>query len=188
MKKTSFGILAFAFCTVAQAVPINVDFGPNVTFIPNLGPIDAGVNVIRAGNFTASSNTVTSSVTFSVPVGVQVDQITVEFLSYQSLAGGLLSASVLSPNSGSGGFGSFPALNVELGFQNLAITNSSAVTTSFQVIQSSAAGSGVMHYYALRIYASNIPSNAPDSGTTVLMLAGALLALAAGQRRLKLAR
>jgi hypothetical protein len=177
--RTSLGILALALCTAAHAVPINVDFGA-VTNVPhrNVGAIDAGVNVIKMGNFTASGSYDLSSITFSVPFGVQVDKITVAYLSYETMGGASLAGNLVAPNSGNiVGFTISPPLNTEFAFLNLSITDTSVVTASFKVNEGPAGGR-VGYYHAFRIYASTTPpTNAPDAGSTAVLFGLAMLGL-----------
>lgn len=173
------------FCTSPQAAPLDLNFGELGPSFHDVGAIDAGVNVVRAGNITASGLTIGSAITFSVPVDLQIDRMTVEFLSYSRSGGALLSTTLLSPNSGYAAFPSAPTLNFEFDFQSLAIMDPSAVTTSFQVVQNPTAGGDVNHSYALRIYASSIAPAVPEPGTVALFAAGLGGLLVASRKRQK---
>ena len=160
-----------AFSTAAQSTPLSLDFGDLGPFFENVGAIDTGVNVIRAGNRTPVIGT-DGAITFSVPAGLKVDGITLEFLSLERELGGLLQVGVLAPNDGDV-FGVLAApLNSELDFQNLAILDPSGVTVSFDVSTNPLGSGTVYHTFALRIYASQITSAVPEPESAALLLAG----------------
>ncbi|MBL8703045.1 MAG: hypothetical protein JNK67_31970 [Alphaproteobacteria bacterium] len=168
-----------AWSAAAHAAPLDLDFGELGPSFHDVGAIDAGVNVIRAGNITASGLTVGSSITYSIPVGLQVDQMTVEFLSYSRTSGALLSVRLLAPNEGHPILFGFPALNTEIDFQDLVIADPSEVTTTFEVIPHPSAGGGVNHAYALRIYASEIAADVPEPRSAAMLMAGMIGLIAA---------
>jgi hypothetical protein len=182
-RRVLSAIAVGAFSAHVSAAPLDLDFGPWGPSIHDVGAVDVGVNVVRAGNRTATGlGTAPSRITFSVPDTLQVDRLTLTFTSFESIQGAFLKPTVMAPNSAV-----FPLLgehNVGLGaerdFTSLSITNPGAVSVDFSRVSHPGWSTGVEHNYVLRVYVSAIP----EPAAAALFAAGlAALMVVAGQRR-----